>query len=109
MKKMGVVRGLSLLVALWTCLGTGSAMAGAEEGEKIFGKKCMVCHSLGETHGPMAQLGGSLDGVGSKRDAAWLKACLIDPLVYFPSGKFPKQNFTDKELDDLVAYLLSLK
>lgn len=88
----------------------GPLWAGAEEGEKIFdAKKCMTCHSLGKEKGAMAQLGGPLDGVGSKRDAAWLKSYLPDPKSKIPDAKMPKQTLTDKELEDVVEYMLDLK
>ena len=110
MEKMGIVRGLSLMLALWTCTGAGSARAGAEEGKKIFvGKNCITCHSLGEEKGKMAQLGGPLDGIGSKQEAAWLKSYLLDPKSQIADAKMPKQSLTATELEDLVAYLLSLK
>jgi len=88
----------------------GPLGAGAEEGRKVFeAKKCITCHSLGEEKGTMAQLGGALEGVGGKREAAWLKGYLLDPKSQIPDAKMPKQTLTDKELEDLVEYLLSLK
>jgi cbb3-type cytochrome oxidase cytochrome c subunit len=47
--------------------------------------------------------------VGGKREAAWLKSYLPDPKSQIPDAKMPKQTFTDKELEDLVEYMLSLK
>ncbi len=108
MEKIGIVGAFFLMLVFWVCPGAGAALAG--EGRKIFEeRKCMVCHSLGEEKGMMAQLGGPLDGVGSKRDAAWLKSYLSDPKSQIPDAKMPKQTFTDQELEDLVAYMLSLE
>ena len=88
----------------------GPLWAGAEEERETFEtKKCITCHSLGAEKGAAAQLGGALDGVGSKRDAAWLKSYLLDPKSQIPDAKMPKQTLTDKELEDLVEYMLSLK
>src|SRR4051812_27732033 len=102
---------LSFLVcSLSLCAMVGSVMAGVDEGKQVFAdKKCITCHSLGDQKGPAAQLGGSLDGVGGKRDTDWLKAYLVDPKSKMPDAKMPKQKLTEKELDDLVAYMLSLK
>ena len=107
MKRVGVVVGA---VALAVCASAGVALAGAEEGKQLFdAKKCIMCHSLGAQKGAMAQLGGALDGLGAKRDAAWLKAYMVDPYSKYPEAKMPKQALSDQELSDLVDYMLSLK
>ncbi len=104
-----VVSGM-VLGGLWLGAVVGTAIAGAEEGKKSFDeKKCIVCHTLGDQKGKMAQLGGPLDGVGGKRDAAWLRGYLTDPKSQIPDSKMPKQKLTSEELEDLVEYMLSLK
>lgn len=109
MKRRHSVGG-SLVLAAWLTVATGTAFAGADEGKKVFqAKKCISCHSLGSEKGAMAKLGGPLDGVGTKRDAAWLKAYLADPKSKIPNAKMPKQNLNEKEIDDLTQYMLSLK
>jgi mono/diheme cytochrome c family protein len=109
MGKRQIVGGL-LVTSLWLLAGAGTVFAGAEDGKKAFeAKKCITCHSLGSEKGTMAKLGGPLDGVGAKRDAAWLKAYLVDPKSKVPNSKMPKQNLTEKEIDDLTQYMLSLK
>jgi mono/diheme cytochrome c family protein len=109
MRKGQVVGGL-LVASLWLLAGTGTVFAGADEGKKVFEtKKCITCHTLGSEKGPMAKLGGPLDGVGTKRDAAWLKGYLTDPKSKIPNAKMPKQKLTEKEIDDLVQYVLTLK
>lgn len=108
MNKRSVGGGLAL--AAWLCMGAGTASAGAEEGKKVFdGKKCISCHVLGTEKGAMAKLGGPLDGVGSKRDAPWLKAYLADPKSKIPNAKMPKQTLNEKEIDDLTQYMLTIK
>jgi len=72
-------------------------------------KKCITCHTLGDQKGAAAQLGGSLDHVGGKRDTAWLKDYLSDPKSKVPDVKMPKPQLTEKELDELVTYMSSLK
>ena len=92
------------------CATAGTVMAGADEGKQVFAeKKCITCHSLGDQKGVAAQLGGPLNHVGGNRDADWLKGYLPDPKSKMPGAKMPKQQLTDKELDDLVAYMLSLQ
>jgi cytochrome c2 len=105
------IQKLSFLVCgLSLCAMAGTVAAGVDEGKQVFvDKKCIMCHSLGDQKGAAAQMGGALDGVGGKRDAEWLKGYLVDPKSKMPEAKMPKQKLTDKELDDLVAYMLSLK
>lgn len=99
-----------IIVALWLMAGARGASAAADAGKKVFEtKKCISCHSLGSEKGAMAKLGGPLDGIGAKRDAGWLKAYLADPKAQIPNAKMPKQNLNDKELDDLVQYMLTIK
>ncbi len=107
MARKHVIGGL-LMAAFW--LMGGGAWAAAEDGKNVFAsKKCISCHSLGSEKGAMAKLGGPLDGIGAKRDGAWLKAYLADPKSKIPNAKMPKQNLNDKELDELAQYLLTVK
>ena len=102
--------GFLLVGALELCIGVGTVMAEGKEGRTIFAERnCITCHSLGDKKGTAAQFGGSLDHVGSKFHADWLKGYLRDPKSQMPEAKMPKENLPDKELDDLVAYLSSLK
>jgi cytochrome c2 len=105
-----LILGSFIVTAFWLGAGIGTATAAAEDGKKIFeAKKCINCHSLGTQKGPMVKLGGPLDGVGGKRDAAWLKGYLTDPKSQLANAKMPKTALTEKEIDDLVQYMLSLK
>ncbi len=87
----------------------GVAWAGAHEGKALYETKCKPCHSIGGEGGKMADKGGPLDGVGAKRDATWLRAYLKDPKSQVPDAKMAKLPLTDQQLDDLVAFLLTLK
>jgi mono/diheme cytochrome c family protein len=102
--------GRMALAALLATLATRSvAHAGSAEGKGLYEPKCRSCHSIAGQGGKMAKLGGPLDGVGAKRDAAWLKAYVADPKSKIPESKMPKLKLSDQEIDDLVAYLLTLK
>jgi len=92
-----------------TLLTTGSASAEDIDVQALYDKKCKVCHSLGGEAGKMAEKGGPLDGVGSKRDAAWLRAYLLDPKSKIEAAKMPALKYTDEELDAFIDYMLSLK
>ena len=104
MRTLGV---LAALLAVPLC--TSRAQAGADEAKKLYDTKCKTCHSIGDDAGKMANVGGKLDGVGSKRDAAWLKAYIADPKSKMPEAKMPKIKLEPAQLDDLVAYMQSLK
>jgi nitric oxide reductase subunit C len=88
--------------------GAGTGRAGPDEGKALYEKKCHVCHSLAGSGGKQAEKGGPLDGVGKKRDAAWLKAYFADPKSKIPDAKMPKMKLTDQEWDDVTAYMLTL-
>ena len=98
---------LAGLVAIGACAGT--AWGDADEGKALYEKQCKVCHSVGGEGGKMSSKGGALDGVGGKHDAKWLKSYLTDPKATMPDAKMPKMKLSDQQLDELVAYLLTLK
>ena len=95
--------GLAVLVTTW---GLNAHAAGAPE---VYEKKCKLCHSIKGEGGKQAAKGGALDGVGGKRDAAWLEAYLRDPKSKMPDAKMPKMKLSDDEMKALVDYMLSLK
>lgn len=97
---------LAGVLAVGSCAGL--AYGGVDEGKALYDKQCKVCHSIKGDGGKMADKGGSLDGVGAKRDAAWLKKYLTDPKSTMPEAKMPKMKLSEQQLDDLVAYMLTL-
>jgi cbb3-type cytochrome oxidase cytochrome c subunit len=50
-----------------------------------------------------------LDDVGSKRDAEWLRTYLTEPKQALPEAKMPKLPFNQKEMADMIAFMMSLK
>ena len=68
--------------------------------------KCSVCHKIGPAGGKM---GPDLTKVGATRDLAWLAKYLANPKAENPKNKMPPVKAKGAELDDLIAYLLSLK
>ena len=101
---------LGVLLAGVTLIASATSVrAGADEGKALYEKQCKVCHSIAGDKGKMADKGGPLDGVGKKRDAAWMKAYLQDPKSKMPEAKMPKLKLDEKQLEDLVAFLAALK
>jgi len=80
-----------------------------EDIKAFYVEKCEVCHSLGGKGGKMAAVGGALDGVGSKRDAEWMRTYLTAPKTVMPEAKMPVIKMTDQQLDAMTAYMMSLK
>lgn len=77
------------------------------KGEKVYNDaKCSVCHKIGTKGGKM---GPELTKVGATRDLAWLIKYLANPKAENPKNKMPAVKAKGADLDDLIAYLLSLK
>lgn len=77
--------------------------------QEFYNKKCKVCHTLNGVSGPKAKVGGKLDGVGSKRDAAWLRQYLTDPKAAMPDAKMKKIKMTPEQLDAMVEFMSEQK
>ena len=79
-------------------------IAFGEEVVKTVG--CLACHTvdgLGNDFAP------DLEGVGSKVTPTFLRQWISAPKSYDPKTVMPDLRLSDKELDGVVAYLMSLK
>jgi nitric oxide reductase subunit C len=85
------------------------SQAWAFDAAEFYDKKCKVCHSIKGEGGKQADKGGPLDGVGTKRDRAWLEKYLQDPKAVIPDAKMPKLKYSAEELAGTVDHMLSLK
>ncbi len=72
----------------------------------IFGQMCVACHAL---QGQGGIVGPALDGVGGRRDQAFLTAWLKDPLAVKADSKMPKMPLTDEQIQELAHFLSQLK
>jgi sulfur-oxidizing protein SoxX len=113
---------LLLPVAAWAGnaeQGRAIATGGGEAG-------CIVCHAIPGARAPAGSLGPSLAGVGKRFAASELKARIVDPSRLNPQTAMPpygrtenlhqvaaqyrgKPLLTDEQIDDVVAFLLTLK
>lgn len=104
--------GVGLVVAGVVVTSSASAAAGTAAGDPVKGEKiyanlkCSMCHNIAPAG---KKMGPDLGGVGTKRDAAWLKKYLPNPKAADPKNKMPAAKATGQDLDDLVAYLGTLK
>ncbi len=86
----------------------------AAAGEVLFGRMCVACHTVGG--GP--RIGPDLAGVTKRRDDAWLRKWMKDPigmtqsdpiakemLAKWKNVQMPPQPLSPSELEDMLAYL----
>ena len=79
-----------------------------EVGKKVYkDRRCAMCHRIDGSGGKM---GGPLDEIGSKHETARLRDFIQDPKSVDPVSKMKAvPDLTQAQMDDLVAYLLTLK
>lgn len=80
----------------------------AVRGKLLYQQKyeCQSCHTIGSSGG---YVGPSLNTAGDWLTPAWIEAWLRNPLALVPDTIEPRQSFTNAEIRDLTAYLLTLK
>jgi len=77
------------------------------DGQQLFwGAGCGVCHRISNEGGAV---GPALTHIGRVRDRDWLRRYLRDPSAIRPDGRMPQLHLNDREVDALVAFLLTLK
>jgi mono/diheme cytochrome c family protein len=80
----------------------------ADHGKQLFESKyqCQSCHTIGSSGG---YVGPSLNNVGNWMTASWIQAWLRNPQALIPGVIEPRHAFSEEEIRDLTAYLLTLK
>ncbi|HUF46247.1 MAG TPA: c-type cytochrome [Vicinamibacterales bacterium] len=109
--RMSAALALTLTFAIGsagTALSAGDqATPNAAGGQKIYtAQKCSICHVIAGKGGKM---GPDISKVGDTRDAAWLRKYLADPKSLDPKNKMPVVKLKAPDMEDLIAYLLTLK
>jgi len=118
-----------LSVVLTACGGGGGESDGAAAaGEKLFAQTvtgaqagCITCHSL---DAGVVIVGPSMAGIGSRAGSTvsgqsaedYLRESILTPDVHlvegFPAGTMPQvwsDELTSEQIDQLIAYMLTLK
>jgi mono/diheme cytochrome c family protein len=92
------------MLALTAC-DSGEAASHSENGLRLAKAWCSGCHSV-ESTDQASDAAPSFSSIAksSGEDSAWLRAWLSAP-----HPAMPDMNLTRDEIDDIVAYLASLK
>lgn len=119
---------LALSIVLTACGGSGGASDAAKAGQELFSQTvigaqpgCITCHSLdpntvivGPSMAGIASRAGSREPGKSAED--YLKESILTPDTYlvegFPAGTMPQvwaDELSDEQVNDLIAYLMTLK
>lgn len=107
MARKHVVQCLSGLVLVSLMAAPLAASGDKVKGEQVYkDAKCSVCHRIGGAGGKM---GPELTKVGATRDVAWLDKYLVNPKGEKPTNKMPAVKAKGADLENLIAYLVSLK
>ncbi len=98
---------LVVTLALVLLVGVVAYSADAAHGKEVYAaEKCQMCHSIAGVGGKMAKL----DGVGAKLKADEIKKWIKTPKSMKADAKMKAYpNISEKDLDDLAEYLLTLK
>lgn len=112
---------LGIAVSLAACGGSSdSSGPNAAAGEKLFNESligtqpgCKTCHSL---EPDVVMVGPSLAGIASRADEAYIRTSITEPdadvVDGFTAGTMPAAlagELSDQQLNDIVAYLMTLK
>lgn len=112
------VRVLLAYGLFFLCTDGFAQQSDTNAGKKLFGTKlCQTCHSLEEGK---TLVGPSLAHIASRVSRAFLTKQLKDPQANFkntsvskskkaPASLMPKPVLTDKEFQELLDYLMTLK
>jgi cytochrome c2 len=108
---MNVTQRLHVILA--TLLALSPSLIVAQDGDIQAGQAiyeaqmCNLCHTLGGKSGAMAHVGGVLDQLATRRDADWIERYIRNPQSVIPKSQMPKTTLTDREIRDLIAFLLA--
>jgi len=90
-------------------LATAAGVGGEEltAGQRLY--RSLGCHNCHMINGIGGTTGPDLTHVGGKRDQAWLFGHFKDPGKFVPNSAMPKVDAPDADIQQLTAYMLTLK
>jgi nitric oxide reductase subunit C len=99
---------LGQVASVGASVTTPSSQTVVKRGDRphIFNQMCVACHTL---EGQGGSIGPVLDGVGSRRDADYIKRWLKDPASIKADSRMPKLPLSDADITELTAFLSQLK
>jgi ubiquinol-cytochrome c reductase cytochrome b subunit len=68
-------------------------------------KNCGSCHQV---NGVGMKMGPPLNGVARRRTKTWVAQHFANPEALSPGSFMPRYQFSQREMDNLVAYLFTL-
>lgn len=110
-----IVAGLAFLAVVFMMMGISlkdiyavpKADPAVSRGKALYADlRCAGCHRI---HGQGAAVGPDLSYIGQVRDRDYLIRHLKDPQAVVPGSIMPAFPLPDEEMEDLTAYMLSLK
>jgi cytochrome c oxidase subunit 2 len=86
---------------------SASAQESVEQGRKYFmDSGCYGCHTVGKMGTP---IGPNLSSVGAKYSRSYLERWLRDPSAQRPSAHMPTLELSEQQVQNLAAFLSSLR
>jgi len=85
---------------------SSSSVVKRSDRPQVFNQMCIACHSL---DGQGGAVGPALDGIGSRRDAAYIQKWLADPMSIKADSLMPKLPLSEADITELTAFLSQLK
>jgi mono/diheme cytochrome c family protein len=106
MKTAIVFAGMGILAVVGAAIGFFPDN-GLDHGKEVYAmQKCALCHSISGVGGKKL----ALDGVGSRLKAEDIKKWIRTPKAMKPDSTMKSYpNLPQKDLDDLTAYMMTLK
>ena len=98
---------LALLLAVIVIATPARAQDSVQQGQRYFmSNGCYGCHTVGKMGTP---IGPDLSKVGSKYPRTYLERWLRDPSSQRPNAHMPTLELSPQQVQDLAAFLSSLR
>jgi cytochrome c oxidase subunit 2 len=97
----------AVIVSVGALAISAYAQESVEQGRKYFmDSGCYGCHTVGKMGTP---IGPNLSSVGAKYSRSYLERWLRDPSAQRPSAHMPTLELSEQQVQNLAAFLSSLR